>query len=69
MRQLLAHMKKLQDYISDPDGSDNQDKLKNAKTPEERQRIINGRINELKIQIAKFARLLDECLKKNAPVP
>jgi RHS repeat-associated protein len=69
LRQLLAHMKKLQDYMNNPDAFDNKDLLKNAKTPEERQEIIQGRINNLRKQITNFAKQLKECLEKNSPVP
>jgi RHS repeat-associated core domain len=38
------HKARLQDYINNPDAHDNQGILKNAPTPEIRQRIIDGRI-------------------------
>jgi RHS repeat-associated protein len=69
LRQLLAHMKKLQDYMNNPDAFDNQDLLKNAKNAQERQEIIQGRINNLSRQIANFAKQYKECLEKNSPPP
>jgi RHS repeat-associated protein len=51
-KNVKEHEQKLADYKKDPDKYDNQGKLKGA-TKEQRQRIINGRINELQSQIKK----------------
>ncbi len=47
------HEKKLADYKANPDAHDNKGRLAGAKTPEERQRIIDGRVKELEAQIKK----------------
>jgi hypothetical protein len=55
--------------MNNPDAFDNQDLLKNAKNAQERQEIIQGRINNLSRQIANFAKQYKECLEKNSPPP
>ncbi len=49
---IKEHQQKLNDYIKNPDAYDNKGLLKNA-TSEIREKIINGRINELQNQITK----------------
>jgi len=60
--QLAAHEKKLQDYINDPHGSDNQGFLGQGRDKQ----VIEGRIRNLIIQIENFRKLLAECESKNA---
>ena len=62
--QLALHLKKLFDYMQDPDAFDNLGLLKGA-SPERRNQIINGRIKSLAGQIENFAKQLAECEKKN----
>jgi hypothetical protein len=50
---IAEHRQKLADYKSNPLGHDNLGVLKNAPSPEIRQKIIEGRIRELESQIAK----------------
>ena len=57
------HIKKLTDYIGDPDASDNKGLLK--KNPGRRDQIIDGRIKSLQKQIENFKKLLEACEKKN----
>jgi hypothetical protein len=55
-RELDTHRKKLEDYRANPDAHDNKGFLKNAPTPEARERIISGRIRNLENQIRTFER-------------
>ena len=61
LNQMLEHMQKLDDYTSNPDGFDNLGYLKNAATPQIRQSIIDGRINNLKNQIQNFKDQYNAC--------
>jgi RHS repeat-associated protein len=55
LRERVAeHRQKLQDYIKNPDAYDNQDVLKNAPTPEIRQKMIEGRVRKLESEIRGF---------------
>ena len=53
-RQLGKHIKTLEDYRANPDAFDNLGTLRNAPTPEIRQKIIEGRIRYLETQIRMF---------------
>ncbi len=64
-KQIKAHEKKLADYKKDPDKYDNDGRLKKAKTPAERQKIIDGRIKKLEKEIQKFK---DEIAKKKKEI-
>jgi RHS repeat-associated protein len=62
--QLNQHIRKLQEFMSDPYGHDNQGHL--ANNPSERHKnIIEGRIRKLRGQIDNFRRLLEECERKH----
>ena len=65
---VLEHQQKLDDYKRDPDANDNQGILKNAKSPEMREKIIKGRIEELGKQIVKnqneLKKVTDELVKR-----
>jgi hypothetical protein len=50
-KRLAEHEQKLADYINNPDAHDNRELLKNARTPEMRQKIIQGRVKGLQRQI------------------
>lgn len=66
--QYNEHLKKLTDYIQDPDAHDNKEFLKQPivkERPELRNKIIDGRIKELRKQIENFKRQLDACEKKH----
>jgi len=56
------HQKKLADYMNNPDAFDNQGLLKNAPTPEIRQKIIDGRIRHLQQEIKAFQDQIDQIL-------
>jgi len=56
------HQKKLADYMNNPDAFDNQGVLKNAPTPEIRQKIIDGRIRHLQQEIKVFQDQIDQIL-------
>jgi hypothetical protein len=58
--ELQAHEDKLAAYIADPDAFDNKGFLKNAPTPEIRQRIIDGRIRHLNEEIENFKKQIAE---------
>lgn len=55
VKQLIDHRRKLADYIRDPHAADNLGRLA-GKTAAEQQRIISGRIRELRSQIRNFER-------------
>jgi RHS repeat-associated protein len=59
--QLNEHIKKLTDYIGNPDGFDNKGHLK--KNPGRRDQIIDGRIKSLQNQIENFKKQLEACEK------
>jgi uncharacterized protein RhaS with RHS repeats len=59
--QLNEHIKKLTDYIGNPDGFDNKGHLK--KNPGRRDQIIDGRIRDIQGQIKNFQKMLEECEK------
>lgn len=61
--QYNAHLKKLQDYIKDPEGHDNLGTLQN--NPGLRDKLIDGRIRALQRQINNFKKQLDACEKAN----
>jgi hypothetical protein len=50
---IAEHKQKLEDYKRDPLGHDNKGTYRNAPTPEIREKVYNGRIQELERQIAK----------------
>lgn len=54
-RNVVGHRQKLDDYRRDPDKFDNQNRLANARTPAERQKIIQGREAKLQRDINKNA--------------
>ncbi|SEU29035.1 hypothetical protein SAMN05443639_11449 [Stigmatella erecta] len=56
--RLVEHQQKLADYKGDPDAFDNQGILRNAPSPEVRQRIINGRIKHLEDEIRAFEKAI-----------
>ena len=62
--QWKDHERKLREYMSNPDAYDNKGFLTYA-SPELRQRIINGRIRELKKQIENFRNQYYDCLYKH----
>jgi hypothetical protein len=53
-KRIAEHTKKLSDYRANPDAFDNLGLLKNAPTLEIRQRIIDGRIRHLELEIKTF---------------
>ena len=59
-RQLARHIKKLEDYRTNPEAFDNQGLLRKAPTPEIRQQIIEGRIRKLEGQIRVFQREIEK---------
>jgi hypothetical protein len=63
-KQLEEHERKLRDYTADPYAHDNKGFLANN-PPSRHQKIIDGRIRELKKQIDNFRRLLEECERRN----
>ncbi len=56
--RLEEHRQKLADYKANPDAFDNQGILRNAPSPEVRQRIINGRIKHLEDEIRAFEKAI-----------
>lgn len=54
------HQAKLDAYRANPDAFDNEGRLKNAPTPEIRQRIIDGRIKHLQKEIDGFNKQVDD---------
>jgi hypothetical protein len=52
--RIAQHREKLENYIKNPDAYDNQGLLKNAPSPEIRQRIIDGRVKHLQKEIKTF---------------
>ena len=56
--RLAEHRQKLADYKANPDAFDNQGILRNAPSPEVRQRIINGRIKHLEDEIRAFEKAI-----------
>jgi hypothetical protein len=66
--QLNGHIKKLTDYIANPDAFDNLGMLKHptvVNNPTRRDKIIDGRIRNLQKQIDNFRKLLEACEKEN----
>jgi RHS repeat-associated protein len=61
--QLIAHERKLFEYMSNPFAHDNKGFLGNDAV--RNQKIIDGRINSLKKQIENFRKQLEECEKIN----
>jgi hypothetical protein len=59
-KRLLEHRKKLEDYRRNPDAFDNKDFLKNAPSPEVRERIIQGRIKHLEDEVRNFEQQLEK---------
>jgi hypothetical protein len=53
-KQLQAHEQRLEDYKRDPDQFDNKGFLRDAQSPEQRQKIIDSRIRNLERQIANY---------------
>jgi hypothetical protein len=53
-QRIAQHREKLENYIKNPDAYDNQGVLKNAPSPEIRQRIIDGRVKHLQKEIRTF---------------
>ena len=62
-QQIAEHRKKLNDYIANPDRFDNKGFLRNAPTPEVRQRIIDGRVRHLRQEIATFEQQVEDLLR------
>jgi hypothetical protein len=61
-QRVAEHTKKLADYRANPDAFDNLGLLKNAPTPEIRQRIIDGRIRHLEQEIKAFTDQMNKLL-------
>jgi hypothetical protein len=61
-RNVEEHQDKLAKYRENPDAYDNQGILKNAPTPEIRQRIIDGRIRHLEAEIGTFKQQINDIL-------
>jgi RHS repeat-associated protein len=61
-KQIAEHEKKLEDFKSDPEGKTRED-LKEGKTPEQIQKLVNGRIAKLEKEIQKFKNVIEQ--KKN----
>jgi hypothetical protein len=59
--QVKAHEQKLEQYKNNPDAHDNKGFLKNT-TPEQRQKIIEARIAQLKHQIENFKKQIEQIL-------
>lgn len=59
-KQIEKHRQKLTEYIKNPDAFDNQGYLKNAPTPEIRERSIQGRIKHLEQEINAFEKALEK---------
>ncbi|MGH2919291.1 MAG: hypothetical protein ACRDLS_11950, partial [Solirubrobacteraceae bacterium] len=59
-KQAAKHQAKLDAYRADPDAFDNLGLLRNAPSPEIRQRIIDGRIRHLEGEVSTFRRQIDE---------
>jgi hypothetical protein len=62
-QRIVEHQQKLSDYIRNPDAFDNLGFLKNAPTPEIRERIIQGRINHLNQEINAFQNQINQILQ------
>ncbi|MBM3993076.1 MAG: hypothetical protein FJ303_02805 [Planctomycetes bacterium] len=58
-KRLEEHQKKLEEFKKNPDAFDNKDFLKNAPSPDVRQRIIDGRIRHLENEIKNFQNQID----------
>ncbi|WP_232293496.1 hypothetical protein [Stigmatella aurantiaca] len=56
--RLAEHRQKLADYKANPDAFDHQGILRNAPSPEVRQRIIHGRIKHLEDEIKAFEKAI-----------
>ncbi len=56
---MANHRQKLADYKANPDVVDNRGFLKNAPTPEIRQKIIETRIHHLETEIKNFQNQID----------
>jgi hypothetical protein len=61
-RNVEEHEAKLEQYKANPDAYDNQGLLKNAPTPEIRQRIIDGRVRHLQNEINTFRKQVNDIL-------
>ena len=61
-RNIEGHETKLAQYKANPDAYDNQGILKNAPTPEIRQRIIDGRVRHLETEINTFRKQVNDIL-------
>lgn len=61
-QRAAEHQQKLADYLKNPDAFDNQGLLRNAPTPEIRQRIIDGRVRHLEQEIKAFQDQIDNIL-------
>ncbi|MFO0961199.1 MAG: hypothetical protein U0800_27780 [Isosphaeraceae bacterium] len=59
-KRLEEHRQKLKDYQANPDAYDNQGFLKNAPSPEVRQRIIDGRVRHLENEIKNFEKQIND---------
>ncbi|HZH13561.1 MAG TPA: hypothetical protein VE057_04275, partial [Archangium sp.] len=58
--RLAEHRQKLADYKANPDAYDNQGRLRNAPSPEVRQKIIKSRIEHLEHEIRAFEKNIRE---------
>lgn len=63
-KQLEAHERELEEFKKDPDRFDNKGFLKDAESPEQRQKIIDGRIRNLERQTENFRRQIEEKRRK-----
>ena len=61
-KTIAKHQKKLKAYKANLDAFDNKGFLKNAKSPEIRRRIIEGRIRLLKWQISNFEKRIEDII-------
>jgi len=58
-QQVVEHKQKLDEYIKDPEAFDNKGFLKNAPSPEIRQKIIDGRVKHLQGEIDNFLKQIE----------
>ena len=61
-KQIAEHRNKLKAYKANPDAFDNKGFLRNAKTPEARRKIIEGRIRSLERQISNFEKQTEDII-------
>ena len=61
-QRVAEHQKKLADFVKNPDAFDNKGLLKNAPSPEIRQKIIEGRVRHLQTEIKAFQDQINKIL-------